>query len=298
MEEINTWKNFELASDIRWEKMVLDEELSPAVDILAMRTAVKGNLCSVKQFFFIVIVLLFALMLWSCSSHRNFSSSLSIDDLAKRSGVSLDFRLGVGDELKVSVWRHESLDSDYIVPPSGWLFFPLVGKLHVIGLTPFEIRDRIKDHLNKYYTDPQVVVEVTSYRSRRIYVLGAVNNPGVVYFGTPLSAVEAVSYAGGFTNDAKESGIVLARCGAQQEREIYKLNMKSFISKAEGGMDPLLESGDILYVPNTFMSDFSHFSMQIRDIISPVVQLERAIIYSEEARRVLRGERPRVIIAP
>ena len=52
----------------------------------------------------------------------------------------------------------------------------------------------------------------------------------------------------------------------------------------------ILEAGDVLYVPKSFVGDLRTFFNTMRLVINPIVQLERAIILEPRVERVLEGK--------
>lgn len=79
-----------------------------------------------------------------------------------------------------------------------------MGDVQAGGISIFQLRDKIQDGLSKYIINPQVSVGVTAVQSQKIIVLGEVNNPGLFGLDTPLTAVEAISKAGGFTTQMQK----------------------------------------------------------------------------------------------
>lgn len=270
-----------------------------------MKILVVRKLINSMKFTSLIICFVGILFFVGCAAtHREgkvLSSAAAFQDkFAKNDGMLSAFRLGSGDEIKVSVWRHESLDKTFVVPPGGWVSFPLVGDVQVIGLTSIELRDRIRTGIEKYFSDPQVTVEIVAFRSKRVYVLGEINRPGVLYLSSPLSVVEAISLAGGFTFDATEKTVLLIREKEENVQEVYSLDLKAAISQGKAEANPLLEPGDIVYVPTILIANVSRFMRHINAIISPIVEAERAIIFGPDAIDVLKGERPKrtVVIEP
>jgi len=224
---------------------------------------------------------------------------VSLRGLSEDGPQSSAFRLGPGDEVRVTVWRQESLNKAFTVPPSGWVTFLLVGDLQISGLTPLELRDRIMQGLEKYMNDPQVSVEVTNFRSKRVYVLGEVRRPGVLYLGSPICAVEAISHSGDFTTNAKKTDVLLIRQGQKQQREVFRLDLESAVNDGMVDQNPMLESGDILYIPPTFLANLDRVFQHIAPILSTIVNLERGLIFYPDARDVLKGEDgARILVVP
>ena len=111
--------------------------------------------------------------------------------------------LGVGDH--ISVWAlaaEEISDKPIPIGPSGYVNFPLVGRLRVTGLTVEGLEAELNTRLSVYIKDPQVTVTVTQYSSKPVSLIGAVNKPGVHQIERPLTLVEAISLAGGLANNA------------------------------------------------------------------------------------------------
>ena len=69
------------------------------------------------------------------------------------------------------------------------------------------LRDVLTDRLSTYINDPQLDVRVVAYRSKRVYVVGEVNKPGVLPLDdVPLTIADAISLSGGLTENAHKSG--------------------------------------------------------------------------------------------
>ncbi|MFX1552595.1 MAG: polysaccharide biosynthesis/export family protein [Promethearchaeota archaeon] len=259
--------------------------------------ALHKGITATKNIFLLSILTGFVIIIGCASTNREgniiSSQTVSQEDLSQKNSELSAFRLGAGDEVKVSVWRQESLDKTVIVPPSGWVTFPLVGDIQIIGLTPFEVRDRIRTGLAKYFSDPQVSVELAAVNSKRVYVLGEVKRPGVMTIMAPISAVEAVSQASGFTVDAKQSKVLLVREKERDQYEIYTLDLKSAIRKGKMDENLILRHGDILYVPPTFVADLERFFQHIAPMINTLVEIERGIVLWPSVQDVLSGNRPK-----
>ena len=111
--------------------------------------------------------------------------------------------LGVGDQ--ISVWAlsaEEFSDKPIPIGPSGFVNFPLVGRVRVTGLTVEELEAELNTELSAYIKDPQVTVTVTQYSSKPVSLIGAVRNPGVHQIERPLTLVETLSLAGGLADNA------------------------------------------------------------------------------------------------
>ena len=113
------------------------------------------------------------------------------------------YLLGPDDQLEISgpeltdfSNKPARIDSD------GDVQVPLVGRIHVAGLTVQEAEEVLNKSLSKYIREPQVVVNVAEIRSQPVSVLGAVNTPGVHQVQGHKTLLEMLALAGGLRQDA------------------------------------------------------------------------------------------------
>lgn len=192
-----------------------------------------------------------------------------------------EFILGTGDELQITVFRKDELSQAVRIEPSGKIMYPLTGDIQAAGLSIFQLRDKIREGLSKYIVNPQVVVSIVSVRSQKIIVLGEVGRPGFFQPETSVNTLEAISQAGGFTQDSEERNVLLIR-GGMEKPELRKLDLQKALKEGDLSDNALLQSGDIVYVPNTFISDVSRFFEHLAVIIRPVVEIERGYLFGDE----------------
>ena len=88
-----------------------------------------------------------------------------------------DYRLAVGDKLRVEVYKDAQLSQSLQVRPDGKITLPLVGDITAAGLTSIELRDQIASALKEYVTNPVVTVIVVETVPPVIYVMGEVAQP-------------------------------------------------------------------------------------------------------------------------
>ena len=195
-----------------------------------------------------------------------------------------EFILGAGDTIKISVYRQDDLERSILIDPSGIITYPLIGDIQAAGISIFQLRDKIRDGLSKYIVDPQVSVGVTTIQSQKVIVLGEIENPGLFSLDSPMTALEAMSRAGGFTNDAKQKSILLIR-GGLKKPELLTLNLEKALKEGELEHNIILQNGDIIYVPRTFISNVDRFFTHLSTIISPLLSLESGYFIGQQIER-------------
>lgn len=136
----------------------------------------------------------------------------------------------------------------YLVDNQGNINFPVLGEIHVGGLTKLEIENMIIDSLKVYLKEaPLVTVRIVNYR---ISVLGEVTKPGsFVVSNEKTNLLEALAMAGDLTIYGMRDNVKLIRTGLDNKQEIITFDL----NKAETVMSPYyeLQQNDIIYVtPN------------------------------------------------
>jgi polysaccharide export outer membrane protein len=89
----------------------------------------------------------------------------------------LEYRLGSGDKLRITVYGEPTLTGEYSVSGTGTISFPLIGDVKALDRTVKDIQSDIEVRLaGGYLRKPQVSAEVLTYRP--FYIIGEVNRPG------------------------------------------------------------------------------------------------------------------------
>lgn len=128
--------------------------------------------------------------------------------------VGKSYVLGTGDAVRVTTFGEKDLSGEFSIDDSGAVSLPLAGPVHAEGLTTGVLADEISHTLRakNLLADPNVVVEVTSYRP--IFLLGEVQRPGPYPFQSRMTFLNAVALAGGFTPRAVKSHATVVRLTA------------------------------------------------------------------------------------
>ena len=163
-------------------------------------------------------------------------------------GAAQEYTIGPGDVLKIIVWGHEDLSREYPVTPDGHVPFPLVGQVPAVGLTPTQLAKSLRDKLEKdYLVNPQVIVSVKEFLSRKVSVLGEAERPGLFYLTGPTTLLEVLSKAGGLSKSAGKE-VVLVRSQNPAGSTILRLDMRK-IQAGDVKENILLENADTVFVP-------------------------------------------------
>ena len=163
--------------------------------------------------------------------------------------------IGEGDVLQIIVWDHPELTipagqfrdaetSGQQVGEDGYLYYPYVGMVRASGMNIPALRDVLTEKLSTYIQDPQLDVRVVGYRSQRVYVVGEVNEPGLIPLNDiPLTIADAISLSGGLTPNAHKSGVNISRDGV-----VHEIDLRALYDYADSSQNLTLQHGDILNV--------------------------------------------------
>jgi polysaccharide export outer membrane protein len=161
--------------------------------------------------------------------------------------VDENYRIGIEDELQISVWHEPELSLNVVVRPDGMITLPLVNDVSVAGLSTKELQNLLTEKLKPAVTDPQVTIIVRGIRSRTIYLVGQVARPGAFPLNTSKTVFQMLVEAGGLSPFAKPNAIYVLRktaSGQQKLRFSYKKAVKG-----DSAQDIKLLPGDMIVVP-------------------------------------------------
>lgn len=160
------------------------------------------------------------------------------------------YRIGPEDVLQISVWKNEAMSRSVPVRPDGKISLPLLNDVQAAGLTPLELRGYLVEKLTEYIPNPEVSVIVTGINSFKVSVIGEVVKPGRYELRSWTTVLDVLALAGGLTQFAARSRIVVLRHGADgQPAQRLPFNYNTVVSTGGEQYNFLLQSGDIVLVP-------------------------------------------------
>lgn len=159
-----------------------------------------------------------------------------------------DYIIGPGDDLEIIVWREPDISRTVRVRSDGKISMPVVDDIQASGATLPQLKKRITETLASFVDHPSVYVMLNENRSKKIYVLGKVNQPGVYGLDKDTTVLQAIALAGGFAEWAKKDDIVILRKGPQGGVRI-KVDYDRVVSGKDIKQNILLKSDDVIIVP-------------------------------------------------
>jgi polysaccharide export outer membrane protein len=153
--------------------------------------------------------------------------------------------LAAGDEISVSFSGAPELNTKQKIQPNGKVSLPTVGDVSAAGRTINGLQESLTSLYQPHLQDPTVVVSLES-AAAGVYLSGEVLRPGKVALDRPMTALEAIMEAGGFTKFANPKQVIVVR-NQKGKQQRYVLNMNDALTGMESS--PFyVRPYDVIYV--------------------------------------------------
>lgn len=165
-----------------------------------------------------------------------------------------EYRIGPGDNVIISVWRHPEVSLTVPVRPDGKITTPLVEDLAASGKTGTELARDIEKALQKFIQEPVVTVTVTGFvgpYGEQIRVIGQAAKPQALAYREGMSVMDVIIAVGGLTEFASgNKANIIRTVGGQQQKLGVRLN--DLIRDGDISANMPMRPGDILVIPESF----------------------------------------------
>jgi polysaccharide export outer membrane protein len=237
-----------------------------------------------KKLSFFAFAMLAVLLLSSCGSSKNVAYIQNSDSISfEKSRFLYDARIMPKDQLTISVntvdpevsmpynlllqnsyTQGRTLSTGgggtlmpYLVDNDGYINFPVIGRLHVSGLTKSECENLILEKIRRYMAEDQNPVVTVRMASYSVSVLGEVNRPGTFQVSREkITILEALAQAGDLTIYGVRDRVKLIREDATGKKTVVKLNLND--ANIINSPYYYLQQNDVVYVePNKVKSQNS-----------------------------------------
>jgi polysaccharide export outer membrane protein len=167
---------------------------------------------------------------------------------------NLRYTIHPSDTLELSFMLTPEFNQTVTVQPDGYITLRNVGDLQAAGHTLPELTESIKTAYSKILHDPVISVDPKDFEKPYFVVGGEVGKPGKFDWRGDVTLTQAIAVAGGFTDNAKHSQVLLFRRVSDEWAEAKLINVKEMLRKGNLREDPVLQPGDMLYVPKNAIS--------------------------------------------
>ena len=219
------------------------------------------------------LLLLAFLAIVACTNPVAHIPEINPEQLAKRVNqprpLEQTYKLVAYDSVMVRFTYHPEQDAKapIVIRPDGHIALDGIGVVQAAGLTPDELGKEIAEKSSKRLKNPEVLVTVTQYAPRKIYVGGSVRSPGIATFQGDITPLQAILDRGGFTDDAQKDSVILIRNTGGPDPIIGRINAIQGLEDGKPENITLL-TNDILYVP---MSGIARADLWVKQNLNDIL---------------------------
>lgn len=191
----------------------------------------------IRSLLLLVLGGLVAASLAACESSSRSKGGGGDRPAPRQLGVvgGLEYRLGIGDKVKVVVLGQSDLGGELEVDAGGKIVVALIGEIAAADRSVGQVQDEIRAKFSQgILRDPKVTVQVVGYRP--VTVLGQVRAPGRYPFSFGMDVRGAVAMAGGYERRGSTDSAVIFRSG----------------QKLDASAETPLLPGDTVEIPRRF----------------------------------------------
>ncbi len=176
----------------------------------------------------------------------NVFSNAAQFNTAELSTPPLDYPLGVGDNVVVSMYGGSEFQGKFIVGTDGSIFPKGMGKIYVGGVTFQNVQRILYSRFAAVVpAGTNIDISLGEPRSININVVNEVQNPGIITVSAFSNAFNVISKAGGITENGNLRNIQIKRNG----RIIEELDVYKYLQTGDFGKHIYLQNNDFIIVP-------------------------------------------------
>ena len=169
------------------------------------------------------------------------------------------YRLSKSDTVDLSFIFSPDFNQTVIVQPDGFVALKGAGSLLLEGLTIPQIQLAVANAYRGFLHDPEVTVQLKEFDKPYFLASGEVARPGKYELRGDMTITEAVAVAGGFTQQALHSQVVLFRRVTPELSESHVIDVKKMLNSRNLQEDLHLRPGDFIFVPQSHVSKIRKF---------------------------------------
>jgi polysaccharide biosynthesis/export protein len=163
------------------------------------------------------------------------------------------------DVLLINFPLSPELNQRVTIQPDGYISLQNAGSVYAQGLTAPELVDAVKKAYAGVLHDPIVNVDVQDFQKPFFTVSGQVGKPGQYELRSDITVAEAIAVAGGMTMTTAKTQVFLFHRSSKDWYEVKRVNLHDILKGKHVNEDPMIQPGDMVYVPEKFIANFRKY---------------------------------------
>jgi polysaccharide export outer membrane protein len=164
------------------------------------------------------------------------------------------YRLTKSDTMEINFTFSPDFNQTLTVQPDGFVALKGAGTLFVEGLTSPQVQQAVANAYRGFLHEPEVTVTLKDFDKPYFLASGEVARPGKYELRGDLTVNEALAIAGGFTQQARHSQVVVFRRISAYVAESHVIDVKRMLDSRDLHEDFHLQPGDFIFVPQSRIS--------------------------------------------
>lgn len=169
----------------------------------------------------------------------------------------------------------------YIVDKEGYIDYPIVGRINLLGLTRIQAQEKIRNAIHPAYITEVPIVNVR-FENYKVSVLGEVNRPGQYTVNNEQCTIlDALAMAGDLTIYGKRENVMLIREDNAGRKQVTRINLQDPRLVLDPGIY-YLQQNDVLYIePNTKRAKDANIGQSERyalSVISTIISVTTLLV--------------------
>jgi polysaccharide export outer membrane protein len=169
------------------------------------------------------------------------------------------YRLSKSDTIDINFTFSSDFNQTVTVQPDGFVELKGAGSLFVEGSTLPETQLAVANAYRGILHEPEVTISLKEFDKPYFLASGEVGRPGKYELRGDLTIAEAVAMAGGFTQQALHSQVVVFRRVSRDFAESHVIDLKKMLNSHDLREDLHLQAGDFIFVPQSRISKIRKF---------------------------------------
>ena len=205
--------------------------------------------------------------------------------------VESEYRIQVGDRLAIASYYDPNLNQEVMVRPDGRISLLVMGDVDVAGITPTELDKIVTDAYGRVVDSPEITVIVKETANSGVYIGGEVRNQALQPLRGNMTAIQAITSAGGFLTTANRKQVLILRQQRDGQFQTYQMNMERVLLGEIP--DVYLQRTDVIYVPKSTIANINQFVEQYINQIIP-----RSVQFTFAYQRIRTDQDSSITISP
>ncbi|MBN1552835.1 polysaccharide biosynthesis/export family protein [bacterium] len=145
------------------------------------------------------------------------------------------------------------------IAPDGSVSFPFLPQINVLGFTVHQLQDSLQVLYKGLFQTLSISISLMEAYNNVVYVCGEVSQPSVYPLIIPTTVSQMVIRAGVTLKTANLAAITVISHNSQYQQERCTIDMESFLSSGNYGVDKLLKQYDVIFIPSKKIVDVNRW---------------------------------------